>query len=990
MKRHPVLSVGALVIMVVVAALGSQERRRLLVLEWAEKAAAETPPRAVLIELGLKDAKPTSWSGRAVVSGATIAHREGYRFRATDKLIQSDGWQASSHRPIRLPKGNPALIKMTGIDTVGVVLHLTNVKADATLTLHSQEREPAVVSLKGVLAGKPQDFWQGTARVRLISTATAVVTDKTEDDFPAAAYGPDGTLWVAYISYTVKEESRRIEAPDLKEQPANFKAYNTPEFGDQLLVKYYKDGKWSKPIAITGPSEDIVRCAVAAEGDGTVWVIYSAQRNGNHRLYARPIKRNSGGERTAGSEQMLPAPPIPGKHLAAIACTDVSGTVRVTYSQWSEGDHMMLAMFRCKKGKWEDEGIEFGYGKSNWHPANSAGPEGEVLQVYDCYRAGDYDIVSYFFGPNTSRGNNPLITSAHFEARPSVAYDASGRAWIAYEQGPEKWGKNFGALDDQDGNPLYFTRTIGVVCLENDKLFKPVAELPPLAPRMGSPDTGMKAEAMPRYAYPKIGIDGKGRVWLTYRQKFGTRYSTHPGAYWLTFARRLDGDHWTEPIEIHHSDGLLDDRPVLLPHRAGGLRIIHTTDGRYTTPETIDNQIYMSYVDLPGEPVEPRLVPYQPEPKPGKLVALAKKELEAVDRIKKYRVKSAGKQYRLLRGEFHRHTEISWDGGPDGSLEDMFRYAIDAAGLDWIGNGDHDNGAGREYTWWLTQKFTDAYHVPGRFTPMFSYERSVSYPHGHRNCIFARRGIRTLPRLAEHDPKKRVAGIHADDTKMLYRYLKELDGICASHTSATGMGTDWRDHDREVEPIVEIYQGDRMSYEIESGPRAGYDPKSGKLPVNIAGWYPKGFVNLALQKGHRLGFQASSDHMSTHISYCIVLSERHDRESILDGLKKRHCYAATDDIILDVQSGKHVMGDEFTTTEAPALKIHVSGTDRLAKVEVLKDSQVVHAYEPGKAEFDGRWTDPNAAAGVHYYYVRVQQANGEVAWGSPMWIELAK
>src|SRR5437870_4088484 len=124
MKRHPVLFVGV--------ALGSQQRRRLLVLEWAEKAAAEVPPRAILIELGLKDVTPMSWSGRAVVSAATIAHREGYRFRATDKLTQPDGWQASSHRPIRLPRGNPALIKSTGIDTAGVVLHLTDIQANAT------------------------------------------------------------------------------------------------------------------------------------------------------------------------------------------------------------------------------------------------------------------------------------------------------------------------------------------------------------------------------------------------------------------------------------------------------------------------------------------------------------------------------------------------------------------------------------------------------------------------------------------------------------------------------------------------------------------------------------------------------------------------------------------------------------------------------------------------------------------------------------------
>src|SRR5215467_428602 len=118
--------------------------------------------------------------------------------------------------------------------------------------------------------------------VRLVTTATPVLTEKTEDDFPAACYGPDGTLWVAYISYTVKEESRRIEAPNLKEQPKDFKAYYTPEFGDQLFVKSYKDGKWSEPIAITDAKQDLMRCAIAAEDNGTVWVVYSAFRDGKH------------------------------------------------------------------------------------------------------------------------------------------------------------------------------------------------------------------------------------------------------------------------------------------------------------------------------------------------------------------------------------------------------------------------------------------------------------------------------------------------------------------------------------------------------------------------------------------------------------------------------------------------------------------------------------------------------------------------------------
>src|SRR5262249_1131958 len=158
-----------------------------------------------------------------------------------------------------------------------------------------------------------------------------------------------------------------------------------------------------------------------------------------------------------------------------------------------------------------------------------------------------------------------------------------------------------------------------------------------------------------------------------------------------------DGDRWSEPIELHHSCGLLDHRPVLLPHKAGGLLVVHNTDGRFTTPETIDNQIYMSYVDLPGEPVEPKLVPHDPGKKDPKLVKEAEEGGGGVKGSRDYRIEAGGKKLQLLRGEFHRHTEISWDGGPDGSLEDMFRYAIDAAALDWIGNGDHDSGAGREY-----------------------------------------------------------------------------------------------------------------------------------------------------------------------------------------------------------------------------------------------------------------------------------------------------
>jgi hypothetical protein len=995
MKRRTLLFLVVVGGMIALAALArGPKNNNLLLLDWASKSSTDAPPVAVLIELGLKDKQPTPWNGKAVVSGAKVVRREGYCFRPSDKLVEPDAWEASSHRALRLPAmAMPQVVQNERISTVGIVLQLSGVQDDATLTVSpppdSGDKEE-VVPLKDVLAGQTKNLWDGGAAVRLVSTAAPVVTARTEDDFPAAAFGPDGALWVAYISYTVKDETRRIEQKGYPEQPANFKNLYKPEFGDQLFVKYYHRGKWSQPVAVTDAPEDLVRCAIGVEGNGDAWVVYSANRGGNYDLYTRKLDRNTpeavpNPAPRAGEEQRLTK--NPGPDLGPVMCTDQGGAVWLAAQSWDEQGTAHISLFRSKDGKWTDGPAlpTPARGENHWNPALAAGPDGKIAVAYDVYKDGDYDVfVSVVDGDKVAE--TAVATSPRFEARPSLAYTADGRLWIAYEEGPEKWGKDYGILDAKDGNPLYSARSVRVVCLEEGKLQKPVAELPTAENKKpgGEGAPAVPYERIPRYAYPRLGLDGKGRLWLAYRQKFGTRYSTHPGSYWLTFARRLDGDRWTEPVELAHADGLLDHRPVLLPHAAGGVQVVHNTDGRHTTPEAIDNQIYLSVLNPSGEPAEPKLAAIEPGNKPKDAAA---EEQAAVKAIRAFRVEAGGQKYQLLRGEFHRHTEISWDGGPDGSLEDMFRYAIDCAGFDWIGCGDHDNGAGREYCWWLTQKLTDAYHVPKVFTPMFTYERSVAYPHGHRNCVFARRGVMTLPRLNEPDQSKRVGGVHADDTKMLYRYLHELDGICAVHTSATNMGTDWRDNDPQVEPFVEIYQGDRMSYEHEDAPRAGYDPQSGKKPANIAGWYPKGYINLALEKGYRLGFESSSDHWSTHISYCIVLAETHDRQGILEGMKKRHCYGATDDIIVDLRSSGHLMGEEFKTNAVPALQFTVIGVKPLTRIDVLKDSEVVDTIKTDQREYKGTWTDPKPAAGVHWYYIRVLQSDEELAWASPLWID---
>jgi hypothetical protein len=972
MGRRSLLLLAALSTLVLVSFLSARKKADLLVFEWARKAPAHPVPVAILIELGLKDAQAGDWSGQAQVSGAKVLRRETYRFRPGDKLVGQDGWEAKTRKV-----GARNRRATTRPQSLGVVLYLTDLKPEASLAIQIPGKPlQAKVPLQAVLAGQPRNLWTGRARVRQVSSDREVVSTKTEDDFPAAAYGPDGTLYLAYISYTLKDRARRFQAAALSEQPKDFKSFYKPEFGDQLFVKYRHKEGWTEPLAITGPHEDLVRCAVAVDGKGLVWVAYSAHRKGNFDIYARTL-RIADGKATLGEEQQLTTNPEP--DLAPTMCTDQSGQVHLACQSWGASGKARMALLHCPEGKWTAPRLleEAELAGNCWHPFLVAGPEGTLALAYDCYWDGDYDVrLALIEGDRITQ--QAVANTPQFEVRPSLAYDLQGRLWIAYEEGPEKWGKDFGALVKDEGKPLYSARTVRLCCLQEGKWFRPEAELPQ---REAIPENQGRRT---RRGYARVGVDGKGRVWLTYRLKMTTPFGVQPGTEWVSVARQLEGKEWSASVELLHADGLLDSRPVLLPRGDGGLLAVTNTDGRRITPGSVDNQIQTCVLDLAGKAVEPSLRPLEQTAKEASTEQA--QERAAVRRLRTYRLELAGKTYQILRGEFHRHTEISFDGGGDGSLEDMFRYAIDVAAMDWIGNGDHDNGSGREYPWWLTQKFNDAYHVSGHFAPMFTYERSVSYPHGHRNCMFAQRGVLTLPRLAQPDRNKRVAGIHANDTKMLYRYLHEMKGLCAVHTSATSMGTDWRDNDPAVEPLVEIYQGDRNSYEMEGAPRAGYEAGTGKTPVNIAGWYPKGYVSLALAKGYRLGFQSSSDHISTHISYCLVLAADTTRQAILEGMLKRHSYGATDNILLEVRSGEHLMGDSFRTREAPKLQIKVVGTGKLKAVEVLRDSRVVHTFTPGKEELATTWTDPKPARGEHWYYIRVQQENGELAWSSPMWI----
>ena len=136
--------------------------------------------------------------------------------------------------------------------------------------------------------------------------------------------------------------------------------------------------------------------------------------------------------------------------------------------------------------------------------------------------------------------------------------------------------------------------------------------------------------------------------------------------------------------------------------------------------------------------------------------------------------------------------------------------------------------------------------------------------------------------------------------------------------------------------------------------------------------------------------QASSDHVSTHCSYsCIYVSE-FTREGILDALKRRHCYGATDNILMDVRlitpDGEHLMGDIVRTDAAPRLRVTLGGTGPIRVVHVIKNNAYVFQKTSTGDAVTFDYHDLAPSAGESYYYVRVEQTNGHVGWSSPIWV----
>jgi hypothetical protein len=963
------------------------------------------PAESYLVILGVSDTAATNWDGSITVTGANIEIIRGWRFTNADSISGTSSWKMST-------RVTPSLNPPGPVQETGIIVKISAPNSPATFNITTTQGSFSFTTQE-LPFGVSKTFLNGKALAARTGAQFQLSNSAEEEDFPVMAQSGDDV----YLTYTEFVHGDRSQAlgQGVTTAITDFSPLARPAGGDQVFLMHYSIGQrtWTGPFAVTATGEDIMRSTVAVDAQGRAWVIYSANRNGNFDLYARYARADG----SVSSEIRLTTDP--GTDIFPVAAADSSGRVWVAWQGFRNGNLEILTTVLNGDTFWPETIVSFS-AASDWDPAIAAAPNGEVAISWDTYDKGDYDVYLrrvHFADRVTMDAPIAIAATTAFEARSSLAYDQQNRLWIAYEQAGTRWGKDFGAFDTT-GLPLYSSHTVQVRCLVGNDLFATnddIGRVLPGAPATHlfvtgaqgatftsvpdptlsgkrAPNNGVGPPAGPRNSFPRIATDSDGTVYLAFREFVGTGLSVSRatgglsvGSIWTGAMVYFDGATWHGPGVLGFTDAVSDNRPSILALAPGRLLIAHSCDHRLSpqpgnTPanDGVSSDIFQSDLAIARTQQTPQLkLIGQITPDPPDAAAAGEAAQAALSQS--YRPRVNGQTLRLMRGDFHRHTEISFDGRGDGPLIDAYRYYIDAASLDWAGCCDHDNGEGREYTWWLVQKLTDAYLLGAKYVPMFYYERSVAYPEGHRNVVFAKRGVRTLPRLPLSSASSSAP---APDTDMLYAYLKFFGGLSAPHTSATDQGTDWRNNDPQAETFVEIYQGDRQDYEMPGAPR------SNTASDSISGYEAAGYVNNALGKGYQLGFEASSDHISTHISFTNIWVADASRDGILDAMRKRHLYGSTDNIVADFRSGSNFMGDSFSTSSPPVFSVRLWGTAPFQQVVLVKDGNVIYSTTGDRA-LAFSYQDQSAVKGkTSYYYVRGLQTDGQVVWVSPMWVTM--
>ncbi len=328
--------------------------------------------------------------------------------------------------------------------------------------------------------------------------------------------------------------------------------------------------------------------------------------------------------------------------------------------------------------------------------------------------------------------------------------------------------------------------------------------------------------------------------------------------------------------------------------------------------------------------------------------------------------------YNYYFGQLHSHTNYS-DG--QGTPDEAFTWARDRGQVDFFAVTDHSNSFDNEFDWtksteWANLKqVADNYNQDGRFVAIAGFEMTWSGSTGgwgHINTFntdwFATRN---------------------DSSMNLQNYYKKLKQYPESISQLNHPGTTFGDfndfafYDADIDQVVNL---------IEIG--------NGEGPVHGQGYFPSYTeYTRALDKGWHLAPSNNQDnHLGNWITAnearTVILAKNLTRNDIFEAIRRKRVYATEDrNLHIMYAVNDYIMGSQIDDTQMLNIEVTVNDPDTndiISKIEIIANGGVIAASRYCASQ-EVEWL-LQLSSQYSYYYVKVTEADGDIAVTAPVWV----
>lgn len=359
----------------------------------------------------------------------------------------------------------------------------------------------------------------------------------------------------------------------------------------------------------------------------------------------------------------------------------------------------------------------------------------------------------------------------------------------------------------------------------------------------------------------------------------------------------------------------------------------------------------------------------------------------------------------LFWGTLHGESE-RFDSGEN--FENCLRHFRDEKSLNFFGCSVPDSvEETSNETWKKICQHVDEFDEDDRFCALLG-QQFCGKPHSE--------GLRIMVYNKDDRPILRQKDSRSSTLQKIYKLSppKELISI-PSFTMSSTLPCDFSEFAPEHERLAEIYNSwgcsERTAKEgnlfpITSPSKKGvHETADGSLLKALLKNRRFGFVAGGLDDRSAFASLFDTDQRQYPPGLTGVLCDRLTRAHIFEALYNRCCYATTGErIVVGLFLAGHQMGSELSTTQKPGLHInrhlsgYVAGTKALKKVEIVRNGVVIHTLHSKANSLDFTFDDmeelakccvkaPDKKSLFAFYYLRVTQEDGHMAWSSPIWVD---